>query len=217
MRLALFGGTFDPIHRGHLAIASAAADTFQLDQVLFAPTGRQPLKSAAPAASFHQRLAMANLACQDPAPFPHDPRFQVSDLDAPRPDGSPNYTVDLLHRLTLENPAAELYVLAGADSFLTLRRWKEPATLLRLARWIVVSRPGSPLTQEQLGRLSLTTEERAQVHLLTTLHEDVSGTELRRQLVNADHCSLVPTSVLNYIREHGLYLASKEPAAPHST
>ena len=86
MSLALFGGTFDPIHRGHLAIASAAADAFALDRVIFAPTGRQPLKSDTPTASFADRLAMTALACTSAA----DPRFLPSDLDAPRPDGRPS-------------------------------------------------------------------------------------------------------------------------------
>src|ERR1039458_9462915 len=89
MRVALFGGTFDPIHRGHLALASAAASAFALDRVLFAPVGRQPLK-AAPTAAFADRLEMTRLAVA----FAADPRFVVSSVDAPRPNGAPNYTVD---------------------------------------------------------------------------------------------------------------------------
>ena len=94
MRVALFGGTFDPIHRGHLALASAAASAFALDRVLFAPVGRQPLKAESPAATFADRLAMTRLAVASAA----DPSFAVSSVDAPRHDAAPNYTVDKIGR-----------------------------------------------------------------------------------------------------------------------
>jgi nicotinate-nucleotide adenylyltransferase len=208
MRVALFGGTFDPIHRGHLRLASAAADAFAFDRVLFAPTGRQPLKSEAATASFADRLAMVTLACTvsgDPPAQP-DPRFAVSTLDAPHPDGSPNYTVDVLTILRQQLPGATLFVLAGADSFLDLRRWHSPDQLLALAEWIVVSRPGSPLTEAQLAALALTPDQRARVHLLTTVHEDVSATELRRRLSAGDPCpGLLPPAVAAYIQTHNLY------------
>jgi nicotinate-nucleotide adenylyltransferase len=209
MRVAFFGGTFDPIHRGHLAIASAAADAFALDRVLFAPVGQQPLKTEPPAASFPDRLAMVRLAC-NPAP-PHnrsgaDPRFIPSTLDAPRPDGTPNYTVDTLAALALEYPAATLFVLAGADSFLELRHWRAPDTLLSLAEWIVVSRPEFPATELQLAALQLTPAQRARVHLLTRVHEEVSATELRSRLHTGDPCQgLLPPEVAAYIQTHSLY------------
>ena len=211
MRVAFFGGTFDPIHRGHLAVASAAADAFALDLVLFAPVGHQPLKSESPIASFADRLGMAALACstaprqEDPLNRP-DPRFAVSALDAPRPDGSPNYTVDTLARLALEYPAAALFVLTGADSFLDLRRWRAPGRLLELAEWIVVSRPEFPLTEAQLAPLALTPTQRARVHLLATVHEEVSATELRRRLQVGDPCpGLLPAAVAAYIHARNLY------------
>jgi nicotinate-nucleotide adenylyltransferase len=136
MRVALFGGSFDPPHHGHIAIATAAADVFDLEQVLFAPVGRQPLKTESPPAPFADRLAMVELACVG------DERFKVSGIDAPRVDGLPNYTVDTLTALRKEMPEARLFHLVGADSFLDLRRWREPDRLLELAEWIVVSRPG---------------------------------------------------------------------------
>src|SRR4051794_26309582 len=139
MRVALFGGTFDPPHRGHLAVAKAAADVFQLSSVLFAPVGLQPLKRSRAAAPFADRVAMVELACGA------DPRFQVTTIDAPRSDSAPNYTVDTLAKLHDQMPCATLYSLVGADTFLSLRQWREPQRLLALAEWIVVSRPGSPL------------------------------------------------------------------------
>ena len=170
MRVAFFGGTFDPIHRGHLHVASAAADAFALDRVLFAPVGSQPLKAKRSVASFADRLAMVRLAC---TPNHHliDARFAISTLDAPRPDGAPNYTIDTLAALTHEYPAASLFVITGADSFLTLPGWRSPGQLLDVAEWIVVSRPEFPLTDDffdlpQIAPLNLTAVQRSRIHLL---------------------------------------------------
>jgi nicotinate-nucleotide adenylyltransferase len=198
MRVALFGGSFDPPHHGHIAIATAAADVFDLDSVLFAPVGRQPLKPEGVPASFADRVAMVELACRA------DPRFAVSDLDAPRSDGTPNYTVQTLATLHEAMPDARLFNLVGADSFLDLPRWHEPERLLELAEWIVVSRPGFPLAN--LSALGLTPLQRGRVHLLQTVHEDVAATNLRERLETGDQCADVLDPVVSaYIRAHNLY------------
>jgi nicotinate-nucleotide adenylyltransferase len=198
MRVALFGGTFDPPHRGHLGIAAAAADAFHLDTVLFAPVGRQPLKPNGASASYSDRFAMLSLAC-----IP-DPRFAVSNLDAPHPDGMPNYTVQSLTALHQLMPDAQLFYLAGADSFLNLPHWHESHRLLELAEWIVVSRPGSPLGD--LDAMGLTPHQQTRVHLLQTVHEDVAATDLRQRLEAGDRCpDLLPTAVSDYIQTHSLY------------
>jgi nicotinate-nucleotide adenylyltransferase len=198
MRVALFGGSFDPPHHGHIAIATAAADVFDLDKVLFAPVGRQPLKPEGAPASFADRLAMVELACRV------DQRFAVSDLDAPRSDGSPNYTVQTLTTLHEAVPDARLFNLVGADSFLNLPRWHEPERLLELAEWIVVSRPGFPLAN--LSALCLTPHQRGRVHLLQTVHEDVAATHLREGLEAGDPCTdVLDPAVSAYIRAHHLY------------
>jgi len=198
MRVALFGGSFDPPHHGHLAIAAAAADVFDLDQVLFAPVGRQPLKTEGAPASFADRLAMVELACRS------DSRFAVSDLDAPRSDGTPNYTVQTLAALHEAMPDARLFNLVGADSFLNLPRWHEPERLLELAEWIVVSRPGFPLAN--LSALGLTPQQRGRVHLLQTVHEDVAATNLRERLEAGDPCAdVLDPAVFAYIQAHTLY------------
>ena len=101
-----------------------------------------------------------------------DPRFAVSALDAPRPDGTANYSVDTLTALAHELPSASLFVLTGADSFLDLRRWRSPDRLLAVAEWIVVSRPEFPLSEAQLAPLALTQAQRARVHLLTTVSRE---------------------------------------------
>lgn len=209
MRVAFFGGTFDPVHCGHLAVASAAADAFALDRVLFAPVGRQPFKVEPPAANFTDRLAMVRLACNTASSCSRpgsDARFAPSTLDAPRPDGSPNYTVDTLAALALEYPSATLFVLTGADTFLSLRHWRAPELLLSLAQWIVASRPGFPLTESQIESLAHTPAQRARVHFLATVDEAVSATDLRNRLHAGDICSdLLPPDVAAYIQVHRLY------------
>jgi nicotinate-nucleotide adenylyltransferase len=198
MRVALFGGSFDPPHHGHIAIATAAADVFNLDSVLFTPVGRQPLKVEGGAASFADRLAMVQLACDS------DPRFAASELDAPRDDGAPNYTVDTLVKLQEAMPEARLFNLVGADSFLDLPRWHEPERLLELAEWIVVSRPGFALAD--LSPLGLTPRQRGRVHLLQTVHEDVAATHLRERLEAGDPCvDVLSPAVSAYIQAHHLY------------
>jgi nicotinate-nucleotide adenylyltransferase len=201
LRIALFGGTFDPPHCGHLAIARAAADAFHLDSILFAPAGRQPLKLDGNPSSFADRLAMTTLACAQ------DKRFQASAIDAPRIDGLPNYTVDTLSELRKIMPDAvdaTLFNLVGADSFLDLPRWREPNRLLELAEWIVVNRPGFSLGD--LSSLRLTPHQQTRVHLLTTVNEDISATALRQRLQSGDPCpDLLPAAVSGYIQEHQLY------------
>jgi nicotinate-nucleotide adenylyltransferase len=143
-RVAFFGGSFDPPHNGHLAVARAARSAFALDTVLFAPVGMQPLKPEGPAASFEDRVAMTRLAIAG------EPGFQVSLVDGPRPaddrTSAPNYTIDTLKQLrTSLAPDSALFCLMGADSFFALRRWHRAAELPFVAPLIVASRPGEPL------------------------------------------------------------------------
>lgn len=198
MRVALFGGTFDPIHRGHLAIAEAAANAFELDRVVFAPAGRQPLKPEGTPTAFVDRLAMVALACAK------NSRFAASELDAPHADGTPNYTVDTIAALRQQMPAVRVFVLVGADSFLGLRRWHESERLLASAEWIVVSRPGFSL--DDLSGMELSVEEIGRVCVLDGVQEDVSATALRQRLMQGEVCDeLLPEAVCGYIRRHGLY------------
>lgn len=146
-RIAFFGGSFDPPHRGHLAIATAAADLFALDQVLFAPAAHQPFKSKFPATDFLHRYTMTALAAQV------DPRFIPSLLDAPQRETGgpprPNYTVETLsalRALLASGPEpAELFTLVGADSWMEIGKWFQAPRLLVLSDWIVAARPGFSL------------------------------------------------------------------------
>ncbi|MHB1700214.1 MAG: nicotinate (nicotinamide) nucleotide adenylyltransferase [Acidobacteriaceae bacterium] len=198
-RIAFFGGTFDPPHRGHLAIAAAAADRFHLDEVLFAPVADQPLKRAGACASFADRLAMVRLACAE------DSRFRAIAIDGPRSDGRPNYTIDTLSLLRSQLPPQdELFCLIGADSFRDLPRWRDPDRLLALCEWIVVSRPGFPLQ-------SFAAEQARRIHPLDGVHVDVSSTAIRAALAGTEKSiaepGLIPPEVREYIREHRLYSA----------
>ena len=143
-RVAFFGGSFDPPHLGHLAVARAARAAFRLDTVLFAPVGAQPLKPEGSAASFEQRLAMTRLAIAG------EPGFEVSLADAPKLSSehgfAPNYTIETLEGLRAGlAPECALFCLMGADTFFGLRRWRRAAEIPFVAPLIVASRPGQRL------------------------------------------------------------------------
>jgi nicotinate-nucleotide adenylyltransferase len=199
MRVGLFGGSFDPPHRGHLAVAEAVRDRFALDRVLLAPAAVQPLKPDGAHASFADRLRMVELLCEGA----HS--IEASTIDGPQSHGEPNYTIDTLHRLRDKLPqGAEIFVIVGADAFLGIRQWKDPEALLRQARWIIVSRPGFDLPQ--METLELTPEQKAHIETLSNFANPVSATEVRERLGEHDAASeLVPPKVLEYIRAHQLY------------
>ena len=201
MRLGYFGGTFDPPHLGHLAVACAAASRFALDRVLLVPTARQPLKPRAPLASYSDRLAMVSLLCQQ------DARLVASGLEAPTEPPTPNYTIDTLHRVQAAEPNARLFVIVGADAFSELPRWRAPGELLQLADWIVLTRPAQPAGSTTPPPMPpLTDEQRTHVHPLTDFDHPASATAIRAALGAGQDCShLLSPSVLDYIRKHHLY------------
>jgi nicotinate-nucleotide adenylyltransferase len=139
-RVAFFGGSFDPPHLGHLAVARAARQALRLDTVLFAPVGAQPLKPNGSTAPFPDRLAMTELAIAG------EPGFEVSLIDAPNPGSKPNYTLDTLRTLRRDLPVGgALFCLMGADSFVSLSHWRGGAEIPFAAALIVASRPGQQL------------------------------------------------------------------------
>ncbi|QMV18761.1 nicotinate (nicotinamide) nucleotide adenylyltransferase [Granulicella sp. 5B5] len=208
MRLGYFGGSFDPPHLGHLAVARAAADSFALDHVLLVPTASQPLKPDGAVASYRDRLAMVSLLCR------YDPRLEASNLEAPVTPPAPNYTIDTLTRLHAMQPDAQLFVIVGVDAFHELPRWRAPDQLLSIADWIVVTRPHLlndghyPLKSASTPRLPpLTALQRAHVHQLTAIDHPASATAVRRDLALGRPCDgLLASEVFSYIRDHHLYL-----------
>lgn len=200
MRIGYFGGSFDPPHRGHLAVSCAARDRFALDRVLLVPTGRQPFKPAGAVASFADRLAMVQLLCEGHA------GLQASPLDAPHPDGTPNYTADALGQLQAELPAgSEIFIIVGADAFLGVAQWHEGPALLQENRWIVVSRPGVPAAALEACLALCTPKNRPS--LLDSVWDPASATDLRADVCQGRETgdALVP-AVADYIRTHRLYM-----------
>ena len=233
-RIAFFGGSFDPPHLGHLAVARAALRALALDAVLFAPVGSQPLKPQGSTASFEDRLAMTELAVAG------EPGFEVSLADEPKPSGKPNFTVDSLEGLRAElAPDGTLFCLMGADSFFGLRRWHRSSEIPFIASLIVASRPGqkpehwisglrealppglsiepavpvdAACSDDELRRYLVQnmSGQTAPFYLLPGLYVDISASEIRERVqagfsTSADGRTLLPTAVFDYIRAHRLY------------
>ena len=221
MKIGLFGGSFDPPHRGHIALARLAIARLGLDRVLFAPVGIQPLKRDRPQAPFADRVAMTRLAIDE------TPALELSLIDAPRPDGRPNYTIDTVRafRACLA-PSDEVFCLLGADSFLAIGRWHRAADLLLASDFIVAARPGFDLSRltaalplaisvaacdaPQRSGLALCLRghggRESRLFLLPELAEEVSASAIRAALEHrADTAALLDPRVAAYIREHNLY------------
>ena len=208
MRLGILGGTFDPVHLGHLAAAEEAAYRFDLERVLLLPARHQPLKEHGPWASDEHRLAMLRLAAGG------NPRLAVSTVELERP--APSYTVDTLRLLrAVHGPSCELYFLLGIDAVNALDRWREPAALLRLARVIAMSRSDVREPDWSLLRaIAPDVEER--IELLAVPDIDINSQELRRRVAACEPIRYqVPDAVWVYIEEQGLY-STTASAAAHS-
>jgi nicotinate-nucleotide adenylyltransferase len=219
MRISFFGGSFDPPHCGHLAVARAAQQALALDKVLFAPVALQPLKPSGASASFEDRVAMTRLAIAG------EPNFEVSLADAPDVSGSdlPNYTIDTLTRLRARLPAdARLYLLLGADSLIMLPHWHRAAEVPFLADLIVASRPDQDLSDltacmpagitltrvaDNQYRLENPSGLQAQLILLPDLQYEISATQLRESIRDdwKGGAPSIPEAVLQYIERHQLY------------
>ena len=167
---ALFGGTFDPVHNAHLAIARAAADTFHLTKVLFVPAGNPPFKAGA-MASFEDRAAMLELAVRAEG----DPRFEVSRIEAPSAHGGRSYSMLTVEKLQREG-VGPLSFIVGADAFADIRKWHRWEQLVRSVEFIVVSRPGS----------FCIAPPGATVHELSALSSTVSSSVVRAGLAAND-------------------------------
>jgi nicotinate (nicotinamide) nucleotide adenylyltransferase/ribosome silencing factor RsfS/YbeB/iojap len=185
-RVAFFGGSFDPPHLGHLAVARAAQTALALDTVLFAPVGTQPLKPQGSTAGFADRLAMTRLAIAS------EPSFAVSLADAPKSSGVPNFTLETLLALRAElPPGSALFCLMGADSFADLKRWHRAAEIPFVAPLIVASRPG-----ERLDDLKALLPEGLAVVSLPQLGQSAEEIELRRYILRNADGELAPLYLL---------------------
>ncbi len=214
MNIAIFGGTFDPIHAGHLRAARAAARRFELDRVLFVPCGVPPHKIEEDLAPFLHRFAMVALAVQG------EPAFVLSLLEAPKPDRRPNYSVETAETVRRKLGSQDrLYFILGLDSFLDLPNWKDYRRLCELADFIVASRPGfgsrEIMASIRNGHAGKTVTGSVSmpaipsgtgVHVLSRVRAAIASREIRSAArAGRSLAGLVPPLVEEYIRKEDLY------------
>jgi len=190
LRLGIYGGTFDPVHHGHLLLARDAMEQVWLDAVLFVPCGQSPHKSRKPRATAAQRLAMLRLALKG------DPRFWLTRCELDRP--APSYAIETAVEIREAFPRAELFWLIGADQLAALDKWHRPDDLRRLVKFLLLPRGETALKDKSERVLSLPQPRRI----------DISATEIRHRVKSRlpiDH--LVPSPIAAYIKRHALYLS----------
>ena len=194
MRIALYGGTFDPVHVGHLQIARRVSELFEIEKVIFIPAQMAPHKIGRPVTHPIHRYAMLALATQD------DPRLIVSTFEIDDPDR--RYTVDTVEHFQRELNSAELFFIMGADSWSEITTWREWERLLTMTNHIVVTRPGYESSKAHVGAYG------NRVHFTDAVMNDASATNIRRlasegryeELVN-----LLPGPVLEYVKKYEIY------------
>jgi nicotinate-nucleotide adenylyltransferase len=200
MRLGIFGGSFDPVHFGHLLLAESCREQARLDEVWFVPAGQPPHKRANRLSEARHRIEMLRLAIGG-----HEP-FRVSTCEVDR--GGLSYTVDTLSQIAAEATGSELFLLLGADSLADLPRWREPERICALATPLAVRRPGSPAPDyDGLARLvsadRLESFRRQQVDMPRI---EISGSDLRRRVAAGLSIRFqTPRAVEKYIETAGLY------------
>ena len=188
VRLGVLGGTFDPIHNGHLLAAQSAQTFLNLDRVLFIPAGDPWQKTTV--ASAQQRLEMTELAIAG------NPSFSISSIDIDR--AGPTYTVDTLTNLTTQFDGADLYFICGSDAFNGVSSWRDSHRLFELATFAVLERPGHPI--------DLTSAPASAVVVIPEEMPDTSSTECREMIAAGLLAEApVPPAVADYIRTHNLY------------
>ncbi|HEY8821946.1 MAG TPA: nicotinate-nucleotide adenylyltransferase [Dermatophilaceae bacterium] len=195
-RVGVMGGTFDPIHHGHLVAASEVQALYDLDEVVFVPTGEPWQKDSVPVSPAEHRYLMTVIATAS------NPRFTVSRVDLDRT--GPTYTIDTLRDLRAQRPGAELFFITGADALAQILSWKDIDELWELAHFIGVTRPGHVLSDIGLPVDRVTLQEIPAMA--------ISSTNCRaRVLEGAPVWYLVPDGVAQYIAKHGLYRPHPAP------
>ena len=197
-RIGILGGTFNPIHLGHLLIAQDALDQLRLERVIFIPSATPPHKMVDKLASARDRLLMIKLAIRG------NGRFQVDDMEIKR--GGKSYSVDTLAALRGRHPRAELYFIIGADSLRELHLWREAQRLVRLCTFVTVPRPGFDPKPVVDPRLDAATRRRLRQQVLRGHACDIASREIRARVASGRPIRyLVPDAVHAYIRRRRLY------------
>jgi nicotinate-nucleotide adenylyltransferase len=200
MRIGIFGGTFDPVHTGHLILAEQGREQGRLDEVWFVPAAHPPHKEEPDLTRFEQRVEMLALAIAG------NPAFRIDELEKERP--GPSYTADTLAELRRRHPAHEFLLLIGSDTLLDLPHWYQPLRVLEHAGLLVMMRPGSAaLTAEQLReRLYLADGTPLRLEMIQTPQIDISSRDLRRRAAAGRSLRyFLPRAVECYIHEKRLY------------
>lgn len=199
MRIGVFGGTFDPIHMGHLIVAEDARVALELDKALFIPAGQPWFKSYRQITDSRHRLEMVKLAVES------NPFFDVSDIEIRR--SGPSYTVDTLAELRVQYMDAELIVILGVDALREIDRWHQPRLLFELASVVGMARPGAALDPSVLNAAIPGASSR--MLLLDSTLIDISGTDIRVRVAAGRSIRYrVPAAVERYISENGLYVCN---------
>ncbi|TDH19517.1 nicotinate-nucleotide adenylyltransferase [Mycobacteroides franklinii] len=202
-RLGVMGGTFDPIHNGHLVAASEVADRFELDEVIFVPTGQPWQKQGRKVSPAEHRYLMTVIATAS------NPRFTVSRADIDR--GGATYTVDTLIDLRDAHPDADLYFITGADALASILSWENWEQLFTLAKFIGVSRPGYELSSDHIAHAELPPDGLTLVEVPALA---ISSTDCRiRAGQSRPIWYLVPDGVVQYVAKHQLYSRNRGDAA----
>ncbi|MHA2789551.1 nicotinate-nucleotide adenylyltransferase [Corynebacterium sp. S7] len=192
-RIGVMGGTFDPIHHGHLVAASEVADRFALDEVIFVPTGEPWQKAEKKVTASEDRYLMTVIATAS------NPRFKVSRVDIDRP--GPTYTIDTLIDLRKQYPGDELYFITGADALSSILSWRDWENMFDLAEFVGVTRPGYVLTEEMLPE-----KHHGRVHLIDVPAMAISSTDCRKRSKDGRPVwYLVPDGVVQFIAKNKLY------------
>ncbi len=198
-RLGIMGGTFNPIHNGHLRVAEIAMRELKLDEVRFIPTGDSPHKQHVDMPG-NIRLDMVALAIKDM------PGFTVSDIEIKR--GGRSYTCDTLRQMRMAERDTDMFFIMGGDMMATFTSWRNPDIIVRLAKLAAVSRPGDDTEHIDKVCRYLRMEYSADVYMLSETGPDISSTDIRRRVqMGEDISELVPQDVARYILDNGLYKA----------
>jgi len=230
MNLALFGGTFDPIHRGHLKVARAAVERFALKEVWFIPADIPPHKLTVPITSYYHRYAMSALALTGEKDFIPS-TLEAPNVDTPKSERQPSYSIETVRRVKkMLGKGDHLYFLIGMDAFKDIAKWHEAEALLKEVDFIVAARPGfaladvasslPPVLRPNPAVTKLFRKEKIEgplvlpnvtLHMLPETHENVSATQIRAAVERGGALKkLVPDAVAEYIHKQHLYRTGKK-------
>ena len=214
IKIAFFGGSFDPVHNGHIQIAHAVSEQFALDQFVFIPAFHAPHKLRTKPTSAYDRYAMLCLATQD------HPQFSVTKMELELPERP--YSVETLSRINEQPPGDEIYFVMGADSWRDITNWREWEKVLSLSNHIVVTRPGADIVLSHVtdavrsritdlrdpgNKYKAPENDKPRIYLTDKVNIDVAASEIRKKIRNGDRSwtTDVPVEVANYIEKYQIY------------